>query len=204
MAKEIKKSKKVSINTMDKIVKENKVENATFEWNGATVEVKRTLSFTDLLKLVQVICASCFTNDTGEYLPEARELATRAGVMDAYTNVRLPDNIDHKYEILFGTDIYEKVVQYIDRMQFGTLLNCIDEKLDYLAEANIIMVRKQMSDAMQKFEQMIDQTTELFSGVNAEDLKKVSKAIAEHGVPDEKKIMEAYLETKKETEQDGE
>ena len=196
MAKAITKTKKVSISMMDKVVKEGRQADASFEWNGGTVEVKRTLSFTDMLAVIQTITASCFASDTGEYLPAARELATRSGLIERYSNIKLPDNIDHKYEILFGTDLYETVLQYVDRMQYGVILNSIDEKLDYMVEANIVMMRKQLGDIMARIEQMIDQTTAVFSGVNAADLEKVSKAIGEHGMVDEKKLMEAYLETK--------
>lgn len=190
------KAKKVSISQMDKVIKEERDPNVTFDWNGATVEVKRMVPFTRVLGLVRTITDSCFAVDSGEFLPEVRELATRAAIVEEYSNVRLPDNIDHKYEVLFCTDIYDQIVQHIDGTQYGQVLMAVDERLDIMVDANIEAMRRRLDKALVEFENMIDQTMTLFNGVNPDDIEKVSKSIADNGMIDEKKLMQAYLEEK--------
>ena len=146
------KAKKVSISQMDKVLKEERVQNSPFDWNGSTVEVKRVIPFTSMLGLIRTITDSCFAIDTGEYLPEARELATRSAIVEEYSNVRLPENLDHKYEILFCTDIYEQIVQYIDKEQYGQVLVAVDERLDIMVDAGVSRLKVKTSDELKQGE----------------------------------------------------
>ena len=121
------KMKKISISQMDKVMKSLGNTEATFEWNGVTVVVKTLLSFQEMMEFAGRVKANCFVD--GEYLPEVRDFAIRDCIVDMYSNIRLPDNIEHKYEILYRTDICQEIVKYVNSDQYEQLLVAIDDKI---------------------------------------------------------------------------
>lgn len=198
MAKNI---KKVSITTMDKVVKEHFPQSATVEWCGNEVNIKRTLSVSEMLAFVDDVVSSCY-ND-GEYLPEVKAYLIRRNVLTRYANFNLPDDLEHSYELVYATDAFEQVMANINDEQMDSILCAIDEKIDYLCNSNIAAVEKQAQDAVSALEDILGKAEEVFGNINPEDIIKIVGAVSE-GRIDEEKLVKAYMDNKYDSQDEAE
>lgn len=186
------KIKKVSISQMDKIVKELGNTEASFEWNGIEVVVKTLLSFQEMMEFAGRVKASCFVD--GEYLPEVRDFAIRDCIVDMYSNIRLPDNIEHKYEILYRTDICQEIVKYINTDQYEQLLVAIDDKVTAASESNTEGLRLRIEEIAHELDNMVTEAGALFDGIDKSDIETIFEAVKSSGKIDEEKIARAYMD----------
>lgn len=190
------KMKKVSISQMDKIVKGLGNTEATFEWNGIEVVVKTLLSFQEMMEFAGRVKANCFVD--GEYLPEVRDFAIRDCIVDMYSNIRLPDNIEHKYEILYRTDICQEIVKYVNSDQYEQLLVAIDDKITAASESNTEGLRLRIEEIAHELDNMVTEAGALFDGIDKSDIETIFEAVKSSGKIDEEKIARAYMDAAKE------
>ena len=189
------KIKKISINTMDKIVKEMSNPVEVFEWQGIEVTVTKTLSLTQMLEFVNNVAESCFTADSGKYMPEVKDFVIKSNVLEMYANFNLPSNLDHRYEIIYNTDVFEAVLNKINETQFKEMLNAIEHKLDNMAQANIEQINRQMNEIYANLDNMQEQFANIFDGIDSSDMSKLVSALA-GGKFDEEKIVDMYINKK--------
>lgn len=182
------KVKNISINAMDKIAKENYRRTIIKDWNGHELVVKRLLPLNGVLEFARKVAASCFAQDTNEYLPEVRDFAIRSTVVEMYANINLPDNLEHQYELLYMTDIFDVVFAEIDKTQFNALVDAIDDKIAITAEANIQMLQSKIDDAAHSVSAIVEQVSSMFDGISNDDIKKLVDAVGQNGIDEEKII----------------
>lgn len=190
------KMKKISISQMDKVMKSLGNTEATFEWNGVTVVVKTLLSFQEMMEFAGRVKANCFVD--GEYLPEVRDFAIRDCIVDMYSNIRLPDNIEHKYEILYRTDICQEIVKYVNSDQYEQLLVAIDDKITAASESNTEGLRLRIEEIAHELDNMVTEAGALFDGIDKSDIETIFEAVKSSGKIDEEKIARAYMDAAKE------
>lgn len=181
--------KKISISTMDKIIKDTYEANKTIVWHGQELVIKHSLSFHEMLKFVDSVVKSCFLQDTGDFTPEIKEFAIRSNLVDMYTNVSLPDPLEHQYQLLYQTDIIDTITENIDEEQYFGMIRAINDKLDHLAKARIEMLQKKFDEAVTAVNGIVESMSGLVDGLEAGDLKKFVDAINEKGFVDEEKIV---------------
>ena len=186
-----KNEKKISITTMDKIIKENFNSTVVAEWHGADVIIKTHIALKDVLELVNNVVDSCFQEDGG-FMPEIKDFAFNCNVIDKYTNISLPSNLEHKHEIIYGSDIIAFVYQHIDTAQLAEIVSAINTKISHLCNTNAISIQRQMNELISAFENMQAQTADMFSNITPEDISKIMGAVSEKGISEEK-IVEAYI-----------
>lgn len=190
-----KTTNKVSVRAFEKVVKEVENKETTFEWNGLEITVKRTISFQDILNFVNSVAESCFDSTTGKYMPEVKLFMIKLFTLSYYTNIAMPQNLEEKYRFVYHTDIFEAVKECIDKRQFCELCDAIEEKLDYMASSRIGEIEKQiigLSDVIEDIEKKI---SDLFVGINSDDITKLVGAMT-NGKLDEEKLMSAYFAEK--------
>lgn len=190
------KMKKISISQMDKVMKSLGNTEATFEWNGVTVVVKTLLSFQEMMEFAGRVKANCFVD--GEYLPEVRDFAIRDCIVDMYSNIRLPDDIEHKYEILYRTDICQEIVKYVNSDQYEQLLVAIDDKITAASESNTEGLRLRIEEIAHELDNMVTEAGALFDGIDKSDIETIFEAVKSSGKIDEEKITRAYMDAAKE------
>lgn len=190
------KMKKISISQMDKVMKSLGNTEATFEWNGVTVVVKTLLSFQEMMEFAGRVKANCFVD--GEYLPEVRDFAIRDCIVDMYSNIRLPDDIEHKYEILYRTDICQEIVKYVNSDQYEQLLVAIDDKITAASESNTEGLRLRIEEIAHELDNMVTEAGALFDGIDKSDIETIFEAVKSSGKIDEEKIARAYMDAAKE------
>lgn len=185
---------RVSVNKLEKATLEDRESVITVEWNELDIDIFRTLSFTQMLKFVKSIVDLCF-DENEEYLPEIKDFATKRAVIESYTNIALPQNVEKCYEILFVSDIVQFIVQHIDEEQFYGMMAAVDEKIKYRVRNNIDKTNTMISDAAAKLESMERDIESVLSGVDGDSVGKMINAIA-NGALDKDALAEAIVKEK--------
>lgn len=187
-----KKIQKISVNAMDEIMKRfDAVE--TIEWNGLRVVIKKNLSLEEMMTFANSVVKSCFDQASGAYMPEVKDFAIRANVLDMYTNFTLPKNLSKQYDMVIRSGAVEMVLNYINYAQFNELVKAIDSKLQNTADANIQAFITKLDNVTTAFSDMQTEMEKMFSGVDTEDIGKLVGAIA-NGNNTEEGIVKSYLE----------
>lgn len=186
------KTKKISINTFDKIVTENYTPTENLQWHGVELVIKKTLTLKEVMTFVNTVVKGCFTIDDASYIPEVKDFFIKCCVIDMYTNLSLPDNSEHKYNLIYHSDVIESILSHVNEQQFNEICWAINDKLKNLAQANIEMVHKQMNELYINFNDLQEKLSSIFSSVNSDDVAKLVGAITD-GKIDEDKLVKAYI-----------
>ena len=197
-----KTEKKVSIALFDKIAKEHFQNEATIQWHEAEVRVKRTLSLKEMLSFVDEVVGSCFHDELG-YMPEVKDFAIKSNILTRYANFSVPDNLEHRYQMVYGTDAVDAVCAVIDTTQLQEIVNSINDKIRFLCDSKATMIQERINDVLSTMEEMRDNTKSIFDGITQDDLKNLMGAITSNGM-DEQKLVQAYIEQSKSKDEQAE
>ena len=197
-----KADKKVSIALFDKIAKEQFQNEATIEWHDAQLRVKYALSLTDMLAFVDDVVGSCFHDKLG-YMPEVRDFAIKTNILSRYANFSLPDNLEHRYQLVYVTDAVDAVCAAIDGTQLQEIVNSINSKIRFLCDSKATMIQERINDVLSTMEEMRDNTKSIFDGITHDDLKNLMGAITSNGL-DGQKLVQAYIEQAKSKDEQAE
>lgn len=197
-----KADKKVSIALFDKIAKEQFQNEATIEWHDAQLRVKYALSLTDMLAFVDDVVGSCFHDKLG-YMPEVKDFAIKTNILSRYANFSLPDNLEHRYQLVYMTDAVDAVCAAIDGTQLQEIVNSINSKIRFLCDSKATMIQERINDVLNTMEEMRDNTKSIFDGITQDDLKNLMGAIISNGL-DEQKLVQAYIEQSKSKDEQAE
>ena len=187
--------KKVSIALFDKIARTHFQNENVIQWHEAEVRVKRTLSLTEMLSFVDDVVGSCFHDKMG-YMPEVKDFAIKSNILTRYANFSMPDDLEHRYQMVYGTDAVDVVCSAIDTVQLQEIVNSINSKIRFLCDSKANLIQERINSVLETMEEMRDNTKDIFDGLSQEDLKALMGAITEHGLS-EQKIVEAYMEQKR-------
>lgn len=186
--------KKVSISAVDNIIGERFLNVVTEQWYDVEVKMRRNLPFTEVLAFVDDVVQSCFQRN-GAYVPEVLDFAIKSNIISKYTNVSMPDNLEHRYAILYNSDLVDFVCQHINMQQLQEMVNSINRKLAYMCDTNTVSVQNRLNDLISAFETMQEKTEAIFSDVTPDDMTRLVGAIGD-GALTEEKIVEAYMKHK--------
>lgn len=186
--------KKVSISAVDNIISERFLNVVTEQWYDVEVKMRRSLPFTEVLAFVDDVVQSCFQRN-GAYVPEVLDFAIKSNIISKYTNVSMPDNLEHRYAILYNSDLVDFVCQHINMQQLQEMVNSINRKLAYMCDTNTVSVQNRLNDLISAFETMQEKTEAMFGDVTPDDMTRLVGAIGD-GALTEEKIVEAYMKHK--------
>lgn len=155
--------------------------------------VRRVLPLADVMQFVADVVSLCVDTETGEYLPEVRAFAIRSCVLTMYGNFTLPDDPEKQYDLLYNTDVFERVLAQVDLTQYHEILRAIDEKIAHeVAMLQSVAVRQavELTSAMNKF---IQANEAMFGSINSDDMNALVKNLSTVGKLDEEKVAKAVL-----------
>ena len=169
----------------------------TDTWTPGNFEitVRHTLPLRDVLTFVNEVVSTCFDEESGEYLPEVKDFIIKKNILEMYANFDLPKNAEECYSLIYGSGVVNYVLGYVNTDQFNEIMASIDEKLNHFVQTNIEMVHKQLNELYMSFDTIMTQMEAIFSGVNAEDMKKLVGALSNFKL-DEEKLVKAYMGSK--------
>lgn len=198
------KTKRVSINTLERCVKEAVGSPiVTKEWRGINVNIKVRLGLQEMMTFVDGVVKTCFTEGGKRYTPEVLDFAIRSSVLEMYANFALPSNIEKQYELVYGCDVYSIILQTIDRSQFDAMLHAIDEKIEHIALANIEAVTLQVNEIYASLSALETRLSSIFQNIDKKDIERLLGAMAD-GKFDEEQLVHAYFEAKNDEPQPDE
>lgn len=127
---------RVSVNAFKRYYKtfDNSVKEVNLS-DGATSFVFHVRPRIDMEKFgsaCMTIAESCFNG--GKYSAWVREYATRRAIIDAYTDINMPEDTKLAFDLIMGTNVYENVVLAINEDQYSMLITAVDEQIDALIE----------------------------------------------------------------------
>lgn len=187
-----KEMKMISIEKMDEIMNDYFPAAETVDFHGEELTIQKRIPFALVCEMVKKVADACFT-DEGEYQPEVWEFAMKLCFVEAYTNVRLPeDNVEHQYQIIGRTDLWEVMMQVIDQWQVKEIADAIKERIDARLDANRAAFEHDVNKMLDAVNEIGKQVSDLFNNVSTEDIQKLVGALGEHGV-DEEKIVQAVV-----------
>lgn len=190
-----KKQKNISINTFDKIMKATYEPTATVSWNDIDITVKKTLSLQEMMEFVEAVVQLCFDEESGNYLPEVRDFAIKLNTLTNYANFKMPQNLNHQYELIYCTNAFETVLTKVNVAQFNEMCMSIDKKIQHRVDANVEALNKQVGQLLDSFENLEQKMAALYEGVDNESMSKMISAI-ENGVFSEQKLVQSYFDEK--------
>lgn len=182
--------KRISIRSLDSIIKEKYDNEVVDTWNDIEVVMKRNLSMTETLEFVNDVVTSCFSDLNG-FIPEVMDFAIKSNILSKYANFFLPDNLEHRHEIIYHSDAVFFVCQHINMEQLREITASINKKITYLCNSNIMGIQKQMVDLIGAFEKIQENTANIFSRITPDDMTKIVGAL--EGGFSEDKLVQAYL-----------
>lgn len=186
--------KKVSISAVDNIISERFPNIVSEQWYDVEVKIRQTLPFTEMLAFVDDAVQSCFQRN-GAYVPEVLDFAIKSNIIGKYTNVSMPDNLEHRYAMLYNTDLVDFVCERINTRQLQEMVTSINRKLSYMCDTNTVAVQNRLNDLISAFETMQEKTEAMFSNVTPDDITRLVGAVGD-GTLTEEKIVEAYMKHK--------
>ncbi|MBR5014248.1 MAG: hypothetical protein IKY16_06545 [Bacteroidales bacterium] len=189
------KTKRISVNGFEKVMKTTYEPMETFEWNGLEVTVCKTLSLKDMITFVNSVVNSCFVGEADVYTPEAKEFAVKTCILEKYANFTMPANAELQYDLIYRTDIVKTVCAHINMEQLNEILSAIDSKVNAMVRTNVKTMELQIKNVYDQLDQMSDRMQELFGSFSSEDMKNVTTALL-GGKMDEEKVVQAFLKHK--------
>ena len=188
------RTKKNSISNILKCKEDNIMK---VEWNNIPICIKRVIPVGDMYNIVNNVVGACFSNE-GEYTPEVKDFATRLGIIIGYTDIDVVDDMSMKYELCYCTDIFDIVISNASESQILSITDAIEDKIKYLAEANMHFIYRKMDDISNSIDGFVKTAGEIFDGISAEDINSFVKNISGADF-NEEKLMSAYIGNKYES-----
>lgn len=171
----------------------------TVYWNGLEIEVKKVLPLAQMLGFVEGVVSSCFDSDTGEYKPEFKDFLIRCAIIEMYTNIEMPENVESKYRLVYETDIMQSIIPSISRSQYDVIMEAIDKKIEHTAQSNIQALTQQLNEIANKFAELEDSFSKVFDGVDSQMITDMASAVTNNGITEETLLKMAMDQKERES-----
>jgi hypothetical protein len=197
-----KKENKISVNALEKVYKNGEPNEQTYEWadgiegiEGIEVTIKKVLPLSEVVEFVADLVEACIGED-GTYTPEAYDFMERIDVVTRYANFTLPSDVKKQYDFLYGTNVYSFVLDKVDNLQMYEIRQAADLRIKHELDMDVRHTRSLLKDLVDRFSHIAEGLEDSMSHVTQEDVAKMVSAIGA-GAVDEKKIVNAYIDTKR-------
>ena len=101
-----------------------KSEVIQVSWAGKLLlTIRSMISMEESIKFIETAMQLCWGGES--YYYEVMDFAFRCAVITYYSNVQLPEGLEQKYEIVYGTDLYETILKYTNLDQIDAIREAI-------------------------------------------------------------------------------
>lgn len=187
--------KKIPIDSFDKVVQGQAVNDAVVSWYNIEVTVKHTIGLTDMMEFVHNAAESCFS-ESGAFVPEVMDFAIKSNILTRYANLTLPDELEHRYALIYESDIVDIVCEHINHEQLQEITSAVKRKVNYACDANVAEIQRKATEMLNAFEELGEKIAGMFSNVSQEDIQKLLGAVSNGGF-NEDALVKAYLKQTK-------
>lgn len=154
--------KQVAINQWEKLLHREpiKIKLVADEADSPEIEVRYQLGLHEMWEVVDEMVEFCVpTINTGDeenekieqvYMPENMDFALRRVVVSRYGNMRLPDDYSKQYQLLYGTDVYKRIYDVVDKDQLHEIYTAVDCKVEYRKQY-MLSLSKTVRELLEQF-----------------------------------------------------
>ena len=111
-------------------------------------------------------------------MPELKDIAIRRSVIDLYTNIKLPNDINECHRVLYETNLFEFVIGKINGRQFNMLIASANDKLEYITQSNIDAINRKFGELISVFEDIASK----FEGVDTDKMQEALDGLQKLGM----------------------
>lgn len=199
-----KSSKRISVNQFESAATgENITTEILCGTDNVEIHIKRCLSLTEMLEFVQEVVSSCVDGETGEYTPEAYDFSIRVGVLTHYANFSMPTNLEKQYWLIYNTQAFNQVMEHIDDCQFNDIIRSIDRKIQFMLDVLSSSAVSKINEVVTKFGEIAQESENMFSEINPDEVKKVLQGIATLKNVDSESVARVVLENQTKDDADN-
>lgn len=183
------KTKRVSINQFEKAIDKNNILKLILEGtDDVEFEVQKTIPLDEAISFVNEVVESCIDSDEASYVPESYDFAIRIGVINYYSNLKLPTSIDKQYDFIYRTPAYYQILENINKGQYSAIIKAIDEKITYMKDMMVSTASGKIIDLLSKFNELSDISGDLSKNVNPALVSQIYNAMNQDGILEDKLI----------------
>ena len=186
------------IKVQDIIPKKDEERFAVVDWNGKKLKVKYAISPGEIFEVVAKVVDAAFRED-GTYTPEFVNLFIKCCIIDKYTNIEIPTDIDEGGYLIYETDLFDIVKEHASDVQLGDIYDAVERKVGFELHTRT----KRVEDEIAVLEKTLDEMQTVFGpvldGVSKEDISGLIDVMA-HGKIDEEKLVKAVMDNGSATE----
>ena len=195
-----KKSGTISISQLADYQKDSYKQAPLAGVEGVEMTIRETLPLREMLQFVADVVASCFEEESGDYIPEMREFAIKAHLLTSYANFHLPANIEKQYQYIYQLEqrlqVSQQIIAQINQAQYREILAAIEERIQY----QIATAAQQSQAVLSKLSDYLQQSQALFGEMNGADLAALAQNLAALPQMDETTLVQAVLAAEKKQE----
>lgn len=183
-----KKSGKLAIRDLDEIMKKvANVEDSVINYENIELIVKKYLSLSEKASFVSGVVETA--TSVGKHYPALLDFAFKLNVIIYFTNITMPTNMEKCNSLIYGTDIYEVIVNAGNLNGYLEILKtACREYLDNSKETST-------DKLLNAIKEIAENTEEQMDGI---DIKDVLKTFKDVNQKDEKAIVKSILEIQQE------
>ena len=192
----------IKASAFDEYINDNFAKTEVVEIGGVQVEVKHHLSLSEMLDLTDYVVNNCFQGENDAYMPQLKDFLFRAGLIQKYTNIELPDNISEQYDFLYQSDIISKIIECINPNEIRNILDAIDLRISHEQTVQLDEYRKKIEEIYSSILEMNRQAEELYKDMSSDDMADLISALANasNGNVSSEELAKAMMKYKKEAD----
>ena len=185
---------------MEKKIKYEDIKNdLTFDVYGKTekitvcgheITVARSLTYNELLYFVEYVANSCFTDD-GIYVPQVFTTMFRSAVINSFTDIEVPVEMDAKFSFVNYTSVYDEVAAVVGKDLIGYLSDIVDEKIDYLIKQNTESIKADLQKTAGMLQGVAQTVQDMAKGFDADTISGLMTAL-DKNTADRNQLIAAY------------
>ena len=93
----------------------------TVVWHGLNMTIRPLLTMQEVTQFVDSVMTTCHDKERDLFFPEMIDFAFRVNVVMRYACVKLPEDVDEQYRLVYATDLYETIRCKINQSQLNAL-----------------------------------------------------------------------------------
>jgi len=197
------------IKNIEKFIKP--VDNFTIKYNNEfEFSVTPRLNLADTVSFVNSIVSELYDSEEELIAYELKDYAIRINTLIYYTDIQLPESLSNKYELVYGTDIVDKIIKdrEFNSDVYTQLVNSIDPKIACINEKMqnqfklgtkeyIDQVTEELKTVVDTFTNFSNTFGDIFNNMSKDELKSLVPKLSAMENFSESNVVKAILAEKK-------
>lgn len=111
---------------LESIIASVDTDFSEYDWNGLNIKIRPLISLDESADLVNSVMRMCVDPTSKLFMPEMLDFLFKINVLLFYTDISLPKNLKKQHTLIYGTSIYEDVLEVISDKQITAMEKCIE------------------------------------------------------------------------------